>query len=254
MRAQSYMRQHPFYLKTDIVKFFPNVDHKVLMSVIGNTVCDESVLALVRIILKSGVGIHDDVAPCRLYPGDDLLSLTRPRGLPIGNLTSQFFANVLLDPIDHFIKEQLRVPGYVRYADDLLLFGPSKSFLWDTHTQLVEKFGNFRLSLHPNKTVLNPTWRKMNYLGFSVSTNGRRLTQDALRRWNRRLRKQKWLAKRGKLAPQDVSRSLNAWSAHADFANTIGVRKALFHRTAVTYCAPEQGTIEAKSPDDDVKR
>ncbi|HEY5311090.1 MAG TPA: RNA-directed DNA polymerase [Pirellulales bacterium] len=52
--------------------------------------------------------------------------MLRPKGLPIGNLTSQFFANVLLDPIDHFIKEELRVPGYVRYADDLLKFGDDK--------------------------------------------------------------------------------------------------------------------------------
>ncbi len=56
------------------------------------------------------------------FPGDDLFAICRPRGLPIGNLTSQFWANVLLDPIDHFVKRELRCPGYVRYVDDLLLF------------------------------------------------------------------------------------------------------------------------------------
>jgi hypothetical protein len=60
---------------------------------------------------------------------DDRFAALRPHGLPIGNLTSQFFANVLLDGVDHFVKEELRIPGYVRYCDDLVLFADDKEAL-----------------------------------------------------------------------------------------------------------------------------
>ncbi len=65
------------------------------------------------------------------FPGDDLLAAARPRGLPIGNLTSQFRANVYMNPFDHFVKRELRCEGYVRYVDDMLLFGDDKDVMWN---------------------------------------------------------------------------------------------------------------------------
>ena len=67
------------------------------------------------------------------FPGDDLLAALRPRGLPIGNLTSQFWANGYLNPFDHFVKRELRCPAYLRYVDDFLLFGDDKASLWRWH-------------------------------------------------------------------------------------------------------------------------
>jgi hypothetical protein len=80
-------------------------------------------MRLITAVIDSGRGVLDEEYVPPFFPGDDLFSLLRPRGLPIGNLTSQFFANVFLDSLDHFVREELRVPGYVRYADDLVLFG-----------------------------------------------------------------------------------------------------------------------------------
>ena len=113
-RAQGYLRRHRYYLKTDIVRFFPNVDHQLLLDLLAHHLRDEHLLSLIGTIVASGIGVLDEEATGDYFPGDDLFAVLRPRGLPIGNLTSQFFANVLLDPIDHFIKEELRVPGYVR--------------------------------------------------------------------------------------------------------------------------------------------
>ena len=72
------------------------------------------------------------------FPGDDLFTINRPRGLPIGNLTSQFWANVYLNPLDHFIKRQLKCRAYVRYVDDMLLFSNDKKELNKWRTEIVE--------------------------------------------------------------------------------------------------------------------
>ncbi|MCH8243267.1 MAG: RNA-directed DNA polymerase [Planctomycetes bacterium] len=103
-------------------------------------------------------------------------------------MTSQFFANVLLDQIDHFIKEDLRVPGYVRYADDLVLFGDSKSQLWEWHSALQERLATLRLRLHPDKTHVRPTFLGLKFLGFTIYQNGRRVSQENIARFNRRIR------------------------------------------------------------------
>ena len=160
------MRRHQYYLKTDIVRFFPNVDHEVLLGVIGQYVADERLMDLIRRVVASGAGLLADEATDQLFPGDDLFALLRPRGLPIGNLTSQFFANVLLDAIDHFIKEELQVPGYVRYADDLVLFGESKSQLWKCATRWRSGWPDFGSSCTATRRV----WRRVaGGCGFSAS-------------------------------------------------------------------------------------
>jgi len=107
-RAHAWVKQYPYVLKMDLLKFFPSVDHEVLEGVLGRTIACPPTLALCRRILESGAGVLADEYPMQWYPGDDLFTpLGRARGLPIGNLTSQFWANVLLNELDHFVKETL---------------------------------------------------------------------------------------------------------------------------------------------------
>lgn len=246
-RAQYYLRARRFYLKTDIVKFFPNVDHQVLLELLERTIRDPRLMQLIRTIVESGRGILDDEAAPSYFPGDDLFAISRPRGLPIGNLTSQFFANVLLDPLDHFIKETLRVPGYVRYADDLVLFGDSKSYLWDCHHAVAAELARLRLKLHANKTQLRPCHRRLTFLGFSLSQSGRRLTQDGIRRFNRRLRRQRWLLKHGRLTPRDVGNSLRCWVSHANQANSKGIRRQLWKKVRFSRSQPDRADQHDKT-------
>lgn len=111
-RALHHARRHPFALKCDLKRYFPSIDHGILTTEIARVVADPRVLDLIGKILAS----HRDGIR-REWHGDDLFSFTdHPRGLPIGNLTSQFFANIHLDCFDHFVKQELRVPGYVRYG------------------------------------------------------------------------------------------------------------------------------------------
>lgn len=229
-RSQYYLRRHSWYLKTDVVKFFPNIDHEILFSEIRRIICDERLLLLIQQILASGEGLLTSEAGPQWFPGDDLLSALRPCGLPIGNLTSQFFANVLLNPVDHFIKETIRIPGYVRYADDLLLFGDSKESLWETRDKLSDRLAMYRLKLHPHKTIVSRSDRGVNFLGFRVFPHQRRLNQTSIRRFSSRRRQWQWAASQGILHWPGVRVSLKAWLAHIDHANCTGIRAALIRR------------------------
>ena len=229
-RAQRFQRQYRFVLKTDIVRFFPNVDHEVLLALLGKTIRDERLTELIRRIIASGEGILDDEATPSRFPGDDLFSTLRPTGLPIGNLTSQFFANALLDPIDHYIKEQLSVPGYVRHADDLLLFADSKQTLWDAAGRLKQRLALLRLRLHRDKTTVRPTTHWLTFLGMKLKPHHRRLSQTALRRFNRRLRRQQSLYRQHRISLSSIRDSLRAFQAHCDSANSFSIFCKLLSR------------------------
>lgn len=229
-RAQQYLRRYDYYLKTDIVRFFPNVDHEVLLTLLERSIGDAHLMDLLRTILRSGEGVLQDEATHGYFPGDDLFAVLRPKGLPIGNLTSQFLANVLLDPIDHYIKETLRVGGYVRYADDLVLLGEGKAELWDRRDALAERLAAVRLRLHAHKTQVRPSRAGLKFLGFVLHPYGRRLQQGAIARFNRRLRTLQWKFARGLIGPAELRAALGAWSAHAGHANTSGIRRTLWKR------------------------
>jgi retron-type reverse transcriptase len=229
-RAQLFLRRHHYFLKTDIVRFFPNVDHEVLLSLLGRTIRDERLMNLIRNILASGEGVLAEEATPSYFPGDDLLAILRPTGLPIGNLTSQFFANVLLDPIDHFVKEELRIPGYARYADDLVLFDDDKFRLWHARQLLSERLADFRLRLHRDKTQLRPCEHGLKFLGFKLERSGRRLQQTVVRRFNLRLRFLQREFADGRINADAIGRSIHAWLAHIRDANTSGLRRSLWRR------------------------
>ncbi len=226
-RAQHFQRRFPWCLKTDIVRFFPNVDHQILLGVLTKRIADEKVVRLIELIVRSGEGVLVEEATQCWFPGDDLLAVLRPKGLPIGNLTSQFFANVFLDPVDHFIKEQLRIPGYVRYADDLLLFGDSRDTMWEASRLLSEELRHKRLQLHPDKTHVSPTLQPITFLGLRVAPNELRLSQQSIHRFSKRIRRQKYAFAQHELDFSDISSSLHAWLAHCKHTNSSGVRKCL---------------------------
>ncbi len=229
-RARGYLRSHAYVLETDIVRFFPSVDHAVLMTAVARRIADARVLDLIRVILASGGEEHSEKAEVGFFPGDDLFAMARPRGLPIGNLTSQFFANVLLDRIDHFIKETLRVPGYVRYADDFVLFGNDKKDLWHWHDAMAHELAELRLRLHPHKTHVRPSAKGVTFLGWQISADGMRLSQQSVRRFSRRLRRLAWQRKRGEISVEEVRSSVRAWLAHAAHGNSLGIARRLLRK------------------------
>ena len=126
-RCQQFARRYRYVLPCDVEQFFPAIDHAILYNTLARKISDRDMLWLIERILASGRGVLAEAYEMHWFDGDDLLAATRPRGLPIGNLTSQFWANCYLNPFDHFIKRELRCAGYVRYVDDFLLFADDKS-------------------------------------------------------------------------------------------------------------------------------
>ncbi len=111
------------------------------------------------------------------FPGDDpstgsgcdLFAIQRPRGLPIGNLTSQFWANVYLNGLDHFAKRELKCRGYVRYVDDVLLFADDKATLHGWRSAVITYLAGLRLTIHANSAQPRPCRVGLPFLGFQSS-------------------------------------------------------------------------------------
>jgi retron-type reverse transcriptase len=117
-RLQQFSRSYRYALRMDIVQHFPSIDHFILRGILARVIKEDDILWLVDRILASGEGILKKEYTMVWFPGDDLFTPLRPRGLPIGNLTSQFWSNCYLDPFDHFVKRELRCGAYLRYVDD----------------------------------------------------------------------------------------------------------------------------------------
>jgi RNA-directed DNA polymerase len=174
-RLQSFSRRYRYVLRLDIVKHFPALDHAVLYQEIARVIPDDGVLWLVQTILESGKAVLRDEYAMVYFPGDDLFAALRPRGLPIGNLTSQFWSNVYLNPFDWFVKRELGVRAYLRYVDDFALFSDSKTELYEWKQAIIERLARLRLTIHANEAQVIPTKDGIPWLGFVVYPTHRKL-------------------------------------------------------------------------------
>ncbi|WP_136809409.1 reverse transcriptase domain-containing protein [Desulfosediminicola flagellatus] len=229
-RAQSFARRYRYVLQCDVKKFFPSIDHQVLLYEISRKICDLDVLWLVKIILDGGKGVLDEEYSMTFFPGDDLLATFRPRGQPIGNLTSQFWANVYLNPFDHCVKRELGCKGYVRYVDDFLLFANSKRELWFYHQEIIKRLQQFRLEIHKG-THPRPVTEGFPFLGFHLSPNSRRLKRRKGIHYQRKLRRMAEDYADGKLQLSEVDAKVRGWINHVRYGNTVGLRKKLLRCT-----------------------
>ncbi|MCP4424363.1 MAG: RNA-dependent DNA polymerase, partial [Chloroflexi bacterium] len=174
-RCQAFSRRYRYCIQCDLKQFFPSIDHAILRTEFARLIRDDSVLWLCDRILKSGVGILSESYDMVYFPDDDLFAANRNRGLPIGNLTSQFWANVMLNGFDHFVKRDLKCPAYLRFVDDFLLFADDKRTLWRWKCAIVEKLKELRLTLHENRAQVFPVHTGLLFLGFRVFPSHRRV-------------------------------------------------------------------------------
>ncbi|MAT95610.1 MAG: RNA-dependent DNA polymerase [Anaerolineaceae bacterium] len=227
-RAQSFLRRYPYVLKCDIETFFPAIDHAILRQILFRHVACPNTRWLINQIIIGGEGILADQYRQRYFSGDDLFAVTRPRGLPIGNQTSQFWANVYLNPLDHFIKRELKCAAYVRYVDDFLLFHHDKTVLHRWRITIEDFLASLRLTIHPEKSVVFPVKNGLPFLGFQLFATHRRLMQRNVRAFLRRFRRQRRAIRRGDSTFAEIKPSLTSWNAHAAHGNTWRLRSRLF--------------------------
>jgi len=227
--VQRLARRYRYVLQCDVRQFFPSIDHAILRDVLARKIGDPCVLHVIDLILASGQGVLSGEYEMVYFPGDDLLAAARPRGLPIGNLTSQFWANVYLDAFDHFVKRELRPGGYVRYVDDFTLFSDDKPMLWSCRESVVARLAALRLTIHPGAHP-RPVGEGVPFLGFVVFPHRRRLKRRKTVHFGRRLRKLAVAAAAGKVSVGRVAASVRGWVNHARYGNTVGLRRAVLRR------------------------
>lgn len=213
-------------LRCDVFRYFPAIDHEILKRDLRRRLACARTLRLADAIID-GSNPQEPVA--LRFAGDDLLApVERRRGLPIGNLTSQFFANAYLDPLDHFVKEVLRCRRYLRYVDDFALFHDDPGVLAEWRDRIAAFLQGRRLILHPDKTWIAPTSEPAEFLGYVLDPRGRRLPAENVARFRNRLRglRDRWRA--GAVTEAEVRARVQAWVAHANFADTRALQETIF--------------------------
>jgi retron-type reverse transcriptase len=223
-------RRYAYALKCDVEKYFASIDHAILKELLARVIkCRPTLDLASRIIDGSN---QQEEAIC-YFPGDTLFTpLERQRGLPLGNQTSQFFANVYLNPLDHFVLRELRPGHYVRYVDDFLLFGNDKRQLGEMRARVEDFLAELRLRIHARKSRVYRANDGVTFLGWRVFPARLRLVRSNVVRWRRRLKAMcaAYRARTTRLG--DVTTRLRAWVAHAEHGNTWKLRAQLFDQRA----------------------
>ncbi|MBD2563198.1 MULTISPECIES: RNA-directed DNA polymerase [Nostoc] len=225
-RFTKFARSSRYVLQADIRKYFPSIDHEILKSQIYHKIKCPNTLWLINIIIDSSN--HQELV-LNYFTGDDLLTpLERRHGIPIGNLTSQFFANIYLNSFDHFVKEQIKASQYIRYVDDFALFSDDKVFLQNARIRIEEYLAGLRVKIHPIKSQLFETKHGANFVGFRILPDRIRVRSDNLRLARKRLRKMLWEYDQGKIEYEKISQSMQSWVAHLKYGDTWQLRQQIF--------------------------
>lgn len=233
-RFTHFARHYRYILQCDIQKYFPSIDHQNLKEMLRHKIKCPDTLWLIETIID---GSNEQEGVLEYFPGDELLTpLLRRKGLPIGNLTSQFFANCYLNGLDHFIKEHLKATQYLRYVDDFALFSDDAQFLAGARSEIEEYLTILRLKIHPIKSQLFKTQVGANFVGFRVLPIGEafpkeiriRVRNDNLRRSRLRLKRLKIAHAQGKITDHDLTQSMQSWVAHLRHGDTWRLRQSIF--------------------------
>jgi len=195
---KTFADKYPIFyvLKCDIKQYFASIDHQILFQLLSQTLTCPKTLQLLKIIIES----YKD---------------SSGKGIPIGNLTSQLFANVYLHQLDLYVQNILKEPNYFRYMDDFIIFSSDKEYLKKLRSE-IEDFlkENLELSLHPKKANILRADKGLDFLGYFIKKNVTLLRRKTLRRYKKRHKRRLKLLKayKKKLKKQDDSLQLSLFS------------------------------------------
>ena len=199
--------QRCYVLKADIKHYFETVNHDILMQIIEKKVKDKNILWLIKIILEN----HK--------------TEIRGKGMPLGNLTSQFFANVYLSELDHYVKETMQVKYYIRYVDDFVILFNSKKQL-KVYREKMDIFLITRLclELHPEKTKIMQINAGVGFLGLRIFENHRLLKKSNVRKFKKKLLRLFIQYDRHEIDYDEIYDAIEGWVAYSKTANTYNFR------------------------------
>lgn len=208
-KAQYFLRKNQWYLKMDVKKYFDSIDHNILGKIIRKKIKDPYIISLcATITAKGGSGI---------------------KGLPIGNLTSQFFANIYLDVFDHYIKEELKIRNYIRYMDDFCIFDRCKETLKLCRDR-IKQFMNekLRLEVKESATLINTALHGLPFLGVRVFPNTVRLIKENFMRSYKKLKTNEWMYKNDYIPYAKYSSSMQSLTSHMNYYGNNLLKSRLY--------------------------
>ncbi len=201
-----------FVLKCDVQKFFASVSHEILLSILEKRIKDDDAMWLMGSIVKS----YESVSR---------------RGIPIGNLTSQLFANVYMNELDQFMKHVLKVKYYIRYTDDFAVVAGDKKYLEEL-LPLISKFleNKLALKLHPNKTIFLSICQGVDFLGYVIFPKHRLIRLQTKHRMFKKLEKLMEEYKAGNITKLNFEQSLQSYLGVLSHADTHTIREELLNK------------------------
>jgi hypothetical protein len=176
------------------------------------------------------------------FAGDDLLAACRSRGLPIGNLTSQFWSNVFMHAFDLFVTRELRCTGYLRYVDDFALFGRSKAELWAHKQAVVERLARLQLRAHEHSAQVAHTRHGVPLLGFVVSPQGLKVKSRKVRQGTRHLAERYDALCEGRISFAEFDATVHGWINQVRWGDAgEGLRRHVLEPLVLAAGARSQG-------------
>ncbi len=202
-----------YALKADIKHYFDTVDHNILLNIIAKRIKDSNVLWLTQVIL------------------DNYNAGLPSKGMPLGNWTSQFFANIYLNELDQYVKHQLKAKQYIRYVDDFIILHQNKMVLAGYENRIKSFLQTLQLELHPEKCKIISLSKGISFLGFRTFYHHKLILQRNLRKIHNKLKQMLEQYKTKSIDAQDINETLHGWNAYAKQANTYKLRTKLTQTT-----------------------
>ena len=199
-----------YVLKADIRHYFDTVNHKFFIKILERKIKDERLLWLIKIILENH---HTSI---------------KGKGMPLGNLTSQFFANVYLNELDQFVKHKLKAKYYIRYVDDFVIFHQSRTLL-EGYKEKIDIFlkQNLDIELHPDKSKVLKLEKGIGFLGFRIFYYHKLIIKKNRRKFEKKFGIMKELYEKGKIDREKVIEKFEGWLAYNSNGNTFKYRKRI---------------------------
>ena len=210
-RADKFIKANRYCFHGDIKKYFPSIDHAVLKDLLRRHIEDEEVLKVL----------------------DGIIGSSGERGLPIGNLTSQFFANLYLHELDFYVKHALHCKYYIRYMDDFLIFGNDRITLEGVRLNLGDFLRqHLNLQMHTGKSQISQSAKGIKFLGFRLYPDVRRMSTNGVRRFRRRLKSFRYLLQNGLMQESKAIESVVCWRSHSNYADAAILRKNIYNEVS----------------------
>ncbi|MBU2589552.1 MAG: helix-turn-helix domain-containing protein [Nanoarchaeota archaeon] len=209
-----------YVLKADIKSYFDTVNQGILIKILSKQIHDDRIMWLIKIILDNHQGKEKN------------------KGMPLGNLTSQFFANVYLNELDQFVKHKLKVKYYIRYVDDFVILHQSKVKL-EEYKEKINQFlkEQLNIKLHPEKSQIIKLEKGIGFLGFRIFYHHKLIVKKNMRKFEKKMQRMKKLYQINKINREKIIEKYEGWIAYASNANTYKYRKRMTSKFNITFPA-----------------